>query len=149
MGSRSRPEVVTCSDSRPPAGRHDLAGVVSPPLSDLRSTSRLAHTEFTAEHPGSAWSGTSPRLRTGEGWLYRPGVIFQAGYTTIAAAMLDRLLHRSIVHHLDGDSYHQRNHHARTDTLRRATTGQPHADPYPDHHRHQGGTWVSNSVGDR
>ena len=43
--------------------------------------------------------------------------------------MLDRLLHRSIVHHLDGDSYHQRNHHARTDTLRRATTGNPTRTP--------------------
>jgi hypothetical protein len=45
------------------------------------------------------------------------------GDTTVAAAMLDRLLHRSVVLNLDGDSYRLRNHHARTDTLRRATTG--------------------------
>ena len=45
------------------------------------------------------------------------------GDTTIAAAMLDRLLHRSVVLNLDGDSYRLRDHHARTDTLRRTTTG--------------------------
>ncbi len=42
------------------------------------------------------------------------------GDTTVAAAMLDRLLHRSVVLNLDGDSYRLRDHHARTDTLRRA-----------------------------
>ncbi len=45
------------------------------------------------------------------------------GDTTVAAAMLDRLLHRSVVVNLDGDSYRLRDHHARTDTLRRTTTG--------------------------
>jgi DNA replication protein DnaC len=45
------------------------------------------------------------------------------GDTTVAAAMLDRLLHRSVVLNLDGDSYRLRAHHAATDTLRRATTG--------------------------
>jgi len=45
------------------------------------------------------------------------------GDTTVAAAMLDRLLHRSVVLNLDGDSYRLRDHQARTDTLRRATTG--------------------------
>ena len=45
------------------------------------------------------------------------------GDTTVAAAMLDRLLHRSVVLNLDVDSYRLRDHHARTDTLRRATTG--------------------------
>jgi len=45
------------------------------------------------------------------------------GDTTVAAAMLDRLLHRSVVLNLDGDSYRLRDHHARTDTLRRAITG--------------------------
>ena len=43
--------------------------------------------------------------------------------TTVAAAMLDRLLHRSVALNLDGDSYRLRDHHARTDTLRRTTTG--------------------------
>ena len=43
--------------------------------------------------------------------------------TTVAAAMLDRLLHRSVVMNLDGDSYRLRDHQARTDTLRRTTTG--------------------------
>jgi DNA replication protein DnaC len=47
------------------------------------------------------------------------------GDTTVAAAMLDRLLHRSVVLNLDGDSYRLRDHHARTNTLRRATTGKP------------------------
>ena len=45
------------------------------------------------------------------------------GDTTVAAAMLDRLLHRSVVLNLDGDSYRLRDHQARTNTLRRTTTG--------------------------
>src|SRR5438477_375976 len=39
------------------------------------------------------------------------------GDTTVAAALLDRLLHRSVVLTLDGDSYRPRDHHARADTL--------------------------------
>ncbi|MBI4942875.1 MAG: ATP-binding protein [Actinobacteria bacterium] len=49
------------------------------------------------------------------------------GDTTVAAAMLDRLLHRSVVLTLDGDSYRLRDHHARNDNLRRTTTGSPRA----------------------
>ena len=45
------------------------------------------------------------------------------GDTTVAAAMLDRLLHRSVVLNLDGDSYRLRDHHARSYQLRRTTTG--------------------------
>jgi len=45
------------------------------------------------------------------------------GDSTVAAAMLDRLLHRSVVITLDGDSYRLRDHHARNAQLRRATTG--------------------------
>jgi DNA replication protein DnaC len=45
------------------------------------------------------------------------------GDTTVAAAMLDRLLHRSVVLNLDGDSYRLRDHQARSDQLRRTTTG--------------------------
>ena len=45
------------------------------------------------------------------------------GDTTVAAAMLDGLLHRSVVINLDGDSYRLRDHHARNDQLRRTTTG--------------------------
>jgi DNA replication protein DnaC len=45
------------------------------------------------------------------------------GDTTVAAAMLDRLLHRSVVFNLDGDSYRLRDHHAGNEQLRRATTG--------------------------
>lgn len=45
------------------------------------------------------------------------------GDTTVAAAMLDRLLHRSVVLNLDGDSYRLRAHHAANDNLRRTTTG--------------------------
>lgn len=47
------------------------------------------------------------------------------GDTTVAAALLDRLLHRSVVLNLDGDSYRLRAHQARADTLRRTTTGNP------------------------
>ena len=45
------------------------------------------------------------------------------GDTTVAAALLDRLLHRSVVINLDGDSYRLRDHHAAADTLRTTTTG--------------------------
>ena len=45
------------------------------------------------------------------------------GDTTVAAAMLDRLLHRSVVITLDGASYRFRNHTAASDKLRRITTG--------------------------
>ena len=37
----------------------------------------------------------------------------------VAAAMLDRLLHRSVVLNIDGDSYRMRAHRARADKLRR------------------------------
>ena len=42
------------------------------------------------------------------------------GDTTVAAAMLDRLLHRSVVINLEGDSYRLRHHQAAADSLRRA-----------------------------
>jgi DNA replication protein DnaC len=45
------------------------------------------------------------------------------GDTTVAAAMLDRLVHRSVVITLDGASYRLRNHTAASDELRRVTTG--------------------------
>ena len=45
------------------------------------------------------------------------------GDTTVAAAMLDRLLHRSVVLNLDGDSYRLRNHHAKNEALRQTATG--------------------------
>jgi DNA replication protein DnaC len=43
------------------------------------------------------------------------------GDNTIAAALLDRLLHRSVVIDITGDSYRLRDHQARTDNLRAAT----------------------------
>ena len=36
----------------------------------------------------------------------------------VAAAMLDRLLHRSVVFNIDGDSYRMRSHRARSERLR-------------------------------
>lgn len=42
------------------------------------------------------------------------------GDNTVAAALLDRLLHRSAVLHLDGESYRLRDHQAAADKLRRA-----------------------------
>ena len=47
------------------------------------------------------------------------------GDTTVAAALLDRLLHRSVVLDITGDSYRLRDHHARADSLRRAASPQP------------------------
>ena len=45
------------------------------------------------------------------------------GDQAVAAAMLDRLLHRSVVLNLDGDSYRLRDHHAKNEALRHAATG--------------------------
>ena len=45
------------------------------------------------------------------------------GDTTVAAAMLGRLLHRSVVLNLDGDSYRLRDHHAKNEALRATATG--------------------------
>lgn len=46
------------------------------------------------------------------------------GDNTVAAAMLDRLLHRSVVLNLVGESYRSRDHQAAAGELRTATTGQ-------------------------
>ena len=44
----------------------------------------------------------------------------------VAAAMLDRLLHRSVVFNIDGDSYRMRAHRARSERLAgRAKPGRP------------------------
>ena len=56
------------------------------------------------------------------------------GDTTVAAAMLDRLLHRSVVLNLDGESYRLRDHHAAAETLRtrhhrHPTMNQPSSPP--------------------
>ena len=42
------------------------------------------------------------------------------GDTTVAAALLDRLLHRSVVIDISGDSYRLRDHQARTGNIRKA-----------------------------
>jgi DNA replication protein DnaC len=44
----------------------------------------------------------------------------------VAAAMLDRLLHRSVVFNIDGDSYRMRTHRARSENLRKGV--RPTAD---------------------
>jgi hypothetical protein len=41
----------------------------------------------------------------------------------VAGAMLDRLLHRSVVLDNDGDSYRMRSHRARSETSRKAVAG--------------------------
>jgi IstB-like ATP binding protein len=53
------------------------------------------------------------------------------GDTTVAAAMLDRLLHRSVVINLDGESYRLPDHQAAAETLRRTTPPAP-ANNYTD-----------------
>lgn len=44
---------------------------------------------------------------------------------TVAVAMLDRLLHRSVVFNIDGDSYRMRAHRARANNLRKAANTTP------------------------
>jgi len=51
------------------------------------------------------------------------------GDPTVAAAMLDRLLHRSVVINLDGDSYRLRNHQARSTRSAAQTTVDPLPSP--------------------
>lgn len=48
------------------------------------------------------------------------------GDDMLAAALLDRLLDRSVVIHLDGDSYRLRSHQARAAQLRHATRSGAH-----------------------
>jgi DNA replication protein DnaC len=43
----------------------------------------------------------------------------------VAGALLDRLLHRSVVINIDGDSYRMRSHRARAEATRQAITGRP------------------------
>lgn len=57
-------------------------------------------------HPGTSW-----------------GEIL--GDTTVAAALLDHLLHRSVVLDITGESYRLRDHHARADTLRASDPHHP------------------------
>jgi DNA replication protein DnaC len=47
----------------------------------------------------------------------------------IAGAMLDRLLHRSVVLNIDGDSYRMRSHRARAESLRRGVAHPPPRNP--------------------
>jgi DNA replication protein DnaC len=44
---------------------------------------------------------------------------------TVAAAMLDRLLHRSVVFNIDGDSYRMRAHRARAESIRKGVVTAP------------------------
>jgi DNA replication protein DnaC len=45
----------------------------------------------------------------------------------VAAAMLDRLLHRSVVFNIDGESYRMRTHRARAEKLTKGVTPNPNA----------------------
>ena len=57
------------------------------------------------------------------------------GDTTVAAALLDRLLHRSVVIDISGDSYRLRDHQARSSNVRRAL--RPTTGPSQGHHSDQ------------
>jgi hypothetical protein len=50
----------------------------------------------------------------------------------IAGAMLDRLLHRSVVLNIDGDSYRMRSHRARAEATRRAVARPKTTPSQPD-----------------
>ncbi|MBF6150578.1 ATP-binding protein, partial [Nocardia nova] len=64
------------------------------------------------------------------------------GDNTVAAALLDRLLHRSMVINLDGDSYRLRDHQATADNLRRH-----HREPATPIIRTAHGWGISTSTG--
>lgn len=44
---------------------------------------------------------------------------------TVAVAMLDRLLHRSVVFNIDGESYRMRAHRTRAENFRKAVSRRP------------------------
>jgi hypothetical protein len=54
-------------------------------------------------------------------WLELWGEIFED--TTVAAAVLDRLLHRATVVHIDGESYRMRAHRETLKGLREGVAG--------------------------
>jgi DNA replication protein DnaC len=54
----------------------------------------------------------------------------------IAAAMLDRLLHRSVVMNIDGDSYRMRSHRARAEAARQGLGRPKSTGPKPDEEVH-------------
>ena len=67
---------------------------------------------------------------------------------TVAAAMLDRLLHRSVVFNIDGDSYRMRAHRARAENLRKAVHHEPHdVDSTPPHPADQLGNFDDRDWG--
>jgi DNA replication protein DnaC len=55
------------------------------------------------------------------------GTIFED--TTVAVAILDRLLHHATVLQIDGDSYRMRGHRARLQQLRTPAASDPHSTP--------------------
>ncbi|MFC9534312.1 ATP-binding protein [Streptomyces sp. NPDC056975] len=64
---------------------------------------------------------SSTILTTNVGIADRAGAF---GDATVAAAMLDRLLHRAAVVGIDGPSYRLRSHQAHSDNLRKGVTGR-------------------------
>ena len=86
----------------------------------------LGYLALPAEAAAAILQVVSPRcLKTGIVLTSNRGVGARGeilGDTTVAAAMLDRLLHRSVVLNLDKDSYRLRAHQARYETLRKTTT---------------------------
>ena len=61
-------------------------------------------------------------LRQTKGPLGWRGPRVHGATDTVAAAMLDRLLHRSVVFNINGESYRMRAHRARAEATRRALT---------------------------
>ena len=82
------------------------------------------HLDVGSTRRGAVWwvatmlpaADTKIRILTTNRGVASWGDIFSD--TTIAAAMLDRLLHRSVVFNNDGDSYRLRAHQARNQHLR-------------------------------
>jgi DNA replication protein DnaC len=84
---------------------------------DLRRLGRVAGSALV-QVIAQRHSKTSTIVTTNRPITSRGEII---GDTTVVAALLDRLLHRSVVLHV-GDSYRLRDHHARTHTLRAAAS---------------------------
>jgi len=91
--------------------------VVNDSKADIASSSRVQ--DAGHKIPAYLYLKSSTVLTTNLG-IASWGQIFDD--PMVAAAMLDRLLHRSVVFNIEGESYRMRSHRARSEQLRKVVT---------------------------
>lgn len=89
----------------------------------------LGYLPFAGEAAAALFQVINRRCGNGSIILTTNRGISQWGETfadpVVAAAMLDRLMHRSVIIAIDGDSYRMRAHREHTETLRTAIAVNP------------------------